>query len=151
VTAAWLAREFAATAGNTQVGCGLITWSLARAPHLLAEVLRRAPTAVMLSFGSPVPFAPAIKQSGTPFICQVQTQGAIIVESVGWAKRGRGVAIWWVDNPRVPTRAHVGKRSVWHARIKSTGRDGDPRAALCPTYALKADLQRPMAFAICGT
>jgi hypothetical protein len=148
VTAAWLAREFAATAGNTQVGCGLITWSLARAPHLLAEVLRRAPTAVMLSFGSPVPFALAIKQSRTPFICQVQTQRAIIVESVGWAKRGRGVAIWWVDNPRVPTWA---SGACGHARIKSTGRDGDPRAALCPTYALKADLQRPMAFAICGT
>ena len=30
----WLEREFAA-AGNRRVGCGFITWSLAKQPHLL--------------------------------------------------------------------------------------------------------------------
>lgn len=68
----WLEREFAA-AGNARVGCGFITWSLARRPHLLQQALRRAPAAIMLSFGSPLSFAPAIKPTGTPFICQVQT------------------------------------------------------------------------------
>ena len=98
--AEWLAREFAA-AGNARVGCGLITWSLARAPDLLAEVLRRAPAAIMLSFGSPLPFAPAIKQSGTPFICQVQTlalaqeavaAGADIIVAQGAEAGGHGAA-----------------------------------------------------------
>ncbi len=68
----WLVREFAA-AGNERVGCGFITWSLAKQPELLARVLSHAPAAVMLSFGDPAPFAPMIRASGTRLICQVQT------------------------------------------------------------------------------
>ena len=34
----WLDRECAA-AGNARVGCGFITWSLAKQPELLAHVL----------------------------------------------------------------------------------------------------------------
>jgi nitronate monooxygenase len=68
----WLEREFAA-AGDARVGCGFITWSLARRPELLQQVLRRSPAAIMLSFGSPLPFAPTIRSTGTPLICQVQT------------------------------------------------------------------------------
>lgn len=70
--AEWLEREFAA-AGNARVGCGFITWSLARRPELLQQVLRHSPAAIMLSFGSPLAFAPTIKSTGTPLICQVQT------------------------------------------------------------------------------
>ena len=36
----WLEREFAA-AGNARVGCGFITWSLAKKPQLLEPVLAR--------------------------------------------------------------------------------------------------------------
>src|SRR3954451_20709592 len=54
--AEWLEREFAA-AGNTRVGCGFITWSLAKQPQLLEQTLAHAPAAVMLSFGPPEPFA----------------------------------------------------------------------------------------------
>ncbi len=68
----WLEREFFA-AGNARVGCGFITWSLAKTPELLNKVLARSPAALMLSFGSPAPFAPAIKQAGVPLICQVQS------------------------------------------------------------------------------
>ena len=70
--AEWLNREFAA-AGNARVGCGFITWSLANRPELLAQVLSHAPAALMLSFGDPTPFAPAIRATGTRLICQVQT------------------------------------------------------------------------------
>src|SRR4051794_12280 len=70
--AQWLEREFAA-AGNTRVGCGFITWSLANQPELVDLVLARAPAAVMLSFGPPAPFAQAIKATGTQLICQVQS------------------------------------------------------------------------------
>src|SRR6476660_3288325 len=43
--AAWLDREFAA-AGNHRVGCGFITFSLAKQPALLDRVLDRAPPVV---------------------------------------------------------------------------------------------------------
>ena len=39
-------QEFRA-AGNARVGCGFITWSLARQPHLLARALDHKPAAVM--------------------------------------------------------------------------------------------------------
>jgi len=67
----WLEREFAA-AGNARVGCGFITWSLARQPKLLADVLARAPAAIMLSFGALTSFADAVKGAGALLICQVQ-------------------------------------------------------------------------------
>lgn len=68
----WLDREFAA-AGKVRVGCGFITWSLATKPGLLDQVLARSPAAIMLSFGSPAPFAARIKQFEVPMICQVQS------------------------------------------------------------------------------
>jgi nitronate monooxygenase len=68
----WLAEQFHA-AGNTQVGCGFITWSLANAPDLLDQVLEHKPSCVFLSFGDPAPFAPRITAAGVLLICQVQT------------------------------------------------------------------------------
>jgi nitronate monooxygenase len=68
----WLDREFD-TAGNARVGCGFITWSLAKQPELLALVLAHAPAVLMLSFGDPTPFAAAIRATGSKLICQVQT------------------------------------------------------------------------------
>lgn len=68
----WLMREFG-EAGNARVGCGFITWSLARRPELLDVVLARSPAALMLSFGALAPFAETIKRAGVPLICQAQT------------------------------------------------------------------------------
>jgi nitronate monooxygenase len=96
----WLEREFA-EAGNARIGCGFITWSLARKPHLLDQVLGRSPAAIMLSFGSPLPFAQRIKKSGALLICQVQTMahvrealeaGADIIVAQGAEAGGHGVA-----------------------------------------------------------
>ena len=70
--AGWLEREFSA-AGNAKVGCGFISWSLAKRPELLHQVLARKPAAVMLSFGPAAAFAAEIRQSGVPVICQVQS------------------------------------------------------------------------------
>src|SRR5882762_8895314 len=70
--AEWLESEFVA-ARNARVGCGFITWSLAKRPQLLDLVLAHSPAAVMLSFGSPMPFAPRIKDAGAKVICQVQS------------------------------------------------------------------------------
>jgi nitronate monooxygenase len=77
----WLEREFSA-AGNAKVGCGFITWSLAKQPELLDPVLARQPAAVMLSFGPVAAFAGQIRQSGVPVICQVQSM-AHAREAVG--------------------------------------------------------------------
>jgi nitronate monooxygenase len=68
----WLEREFAA-AGNARIGCGFITWSMAQNPKLLDQVLAHQPAALMLSFGSPAPFAARIKKAGVALICQAQS------------------------------------------------------------------------------
>lgn len=70
----WLAREFDA-AGDTRIGVGFITWSLARQPHLLDLVLDRAPAALMLSFGDFQPFLSKIWDAETKLVVQVQTLG----------------------------------------------------------------------------
>ncbi|MDP1790588.1 MAG: nitronate monooxygenase [Methylibium sp.] len=67
----WLELQFAA-AGRARVGCGFITWSMARNPTLLDQVLDRQPAALMLSFGEVEPYASRIKARGVPLICQVQ-------------------------------------------------------------------------------
>jgi nitronate monooxygenase len=96
--AEWLEREFA-NAGNARVGCGFITWSLAKRPQLLELALKHAPAAVMLSFGSPRPFARAVKDAGAKLICQVQTMahareavdaGADIIIAQGAEAGGHG-------------------------------------------------------------
>ena len=67
----WLERQFAA-AGQSRVGCGFITWSMARSPELLDQVLDKQPAALMLSFGEVEPHASRIRARGIPLICQVQ-------------------------------------------------------------------------------
>jgi nitronate monooxygenase len=68
----FIEREFLA-AGDQRVGCGFITWELARQPSHLDAALELAPAAVLLSFGDPAPYISKIKQQGLPVICQVQT------------------------------------------------------------------------------
>src|SRR5215469_3632131 len=94
----WVERQFAA-AGNHRVGCGFITWSLARRPEVLDIALAHRPAAVMLSFGDPRPFAAAIKAAGAALICQAQTlvhvadaidAGADIIVAQGSEAGGHG-------------------------------------------------------------
>jgi nitronate monooxygenase len=94
----WLEQQFA-RAGNARIGCGFITWSLATRPELLDLVLKHAPAAVMLSFGSPLPFARSIKETGARLICQVQCMdhareavdaGADVVVAQGAEAGGHG-------------------------------------------------------------
>jgi nitronate monooxygenase len=68
----WIEREWG-RAGNARIGCGFITWSLAKQPEVLDRTLSHRPAAVMLSFGDPRPFAAAIHGAGARLICQVQT------------------------------------------------------------------------------
>ncbi|MDJ1159412.1 nitronate monooxygenase [Chelatococcus sp. SYSU_G07232] len=96
--AEWLEREFAA-AGNQRVGCGFITWSMARAPALLDLALAHRPAALMLSFGDPRPFAGRIREARAMLVCQVQTMrhvrealeaGAEIIVAQGSEAGGHG-------------------------------------------------------------
>ena len=75
----WIEREWT-RAGNARIGCGFITWSLAKHPELLDGVLAHQPAAVMLSFSVPRPFAPAIHRAGAKVICQVQTVAVIVAQ-----------------------------------------------------------------------
>lgn len=68
----WLIEQIAAAEGQ-RVGCGFITWSLKKEPHLLDIALASAPAAMFLSFGNPEPFVGRIKRAGVPLICQIQT------------------------------------------------------------------------------
>ncbi|MEQ1650294.1 MAG: nitronate monooxygenase [Hyphomicrobiaceae bacterium] len=70
--ATWLETQFR-EAGNAQVGCGFITWSLRNKPELLTQVLDKKPRAVFLSFDDPEPFASEVRASGAVLMCQVQT------------------------------------------------------------------------------
>ncbi|MBL8706470.1 MAG: nitronate monooxygenase [Rhodospirillales bacterium] len=96
----WIDRTWR-EAGNARVGCGFITWSLAKQPAALDRALAHRPAAVMLSFGDPAPFAPAIKAAGARLICQVQTlaqarqaadAGADFVVAQGTEAGGHGQA-----------------------------------------------------------
>jgi len=68
----WVEREWG-RAGNARIGCGFITWSVAKNPDALHRALVHRPAAVMLSFGDPRPFSGIIKTAGSRLICQVQT------------------------------------------------------------------------------
>jgi nitronate monooxygenase len=97
----WLERELAGI-GDSRVGCGFITWSMARQPELLDLVLRRRPAAVLLSFGDPMPFAARIREAGVPLICQVQNvayarraldAGAAVIVAQGGEAGGHGTGL----------------------------------------------------------
>ncbi len=96
--AVWINQEFKA-AGNTPVGCGFITWSLANQPELLTDALEKHPKAIFLSFENPAPFVAEIKDAGVPLICQVQSlkdakhaiaSGADIIVAQGAEAGGHG-------------------------------------------------------------
>ena len=96
--AGWMEEQFKA-AGNQRIGCGFITWSLAKSPALLAQALAHRPAAVMLSFGDPRPFADDIRAAGALLICQCQNlshvaeaieAGADIVIAQGAEAGGHG-------------------------------------------------------------
>lgn len=98
--AAWLRREFE-VADGAKVGCGFITWSLARQSELLDQALSRQPAAIMLSFGDLRPFADRVRQAGVPLVAQVQIleqargaldAGANIIVAQGGEAGGHGMS-----------------------------------------------------------
>ncbi len=103
----WLAQETARLEGlHAPFGIGFITWSLAKQPDLLDVALAARPAAIMLSFGDPARFAPAIKRAGALLICQVQDEamaeqaiaaGADILVAQGTEAGGHGASRTTLD------------------------------------------------------
>jgi len=146
----WIEREFAA-AGNRRVGIGFITWSLARNPGLLDAALARHPAAVMLSFGDPAPFAPAIKAAWALLICQVQNAaqaraaldcGADILVAQGTEAGGHGGAR--ATLPLVPAIVDLAAARAADAIVVAAGGIADGRG-------LAAALMLGAAGALIGT
>jgi nitronate monooxygenase len=140
----WLEREFAA-AGNRRVGCGFITWSLAQQPGLLDVVLAYRPTALMLSFGDPRPFAARIRAATTLLICQVQSRdhalqaldaGAEIVVAQGTEAGGHGGAR--ATLPLVPAIVDLVAQYAPQAMVVAAGGIADGRG-LAAALALGAE------------
>jgi nitronate monooxygenase len=129
----WLERQFAA-AGNHRVGCGFITWSLAKRPELLDLALAHRPAALMLSFGDPRPFAAPIKAAGAMLICQVQSlrhldealeAGAEIIVAQGSEAGGHGAQR--ATLPLVPEIADIVARRGSDAVVVAAGGIADGR------------------------
>lgn len=96
----WLQAEFE-RAGDARVGCGFITWSVAREPALLDLALARRPAALLLSFGDPRPLAARVHAAGVSLLCQVQSRemaqlaleaGAAALVAQGTAAGGHGAS-----------------------------------------------------------
>ena len=142
--AEWLNQEFAA-AGNQRIGCGFITWSMARRPAALDEALRHAPAAVMLSFGDAAPFIPRIKKANALAICQVQSvrqarqvldEGADIIVAQGSEAGGHGGAR--STFPLVPAVADLAAQSGRDVLVVAAGGIADGRG-LAASLMLGAD------------
>ncbi len=140
----WLEREFQA-AGNQRVGVGFITWSLAKQPHLLGSVLAHRPAVVMLSFGDPAPFAPAIKEAGSRLICQCQSihhveeavgAGADVIVAQGAEAGGHGATRGTLG--LVPEAADLLARRAPGVLLVAAGGIADGRG-LAAALALGAD------------
>ena len=104
---AWLEQETAKLASlSAPFGIGFITWSLAKRPELLDIALAAKPSAIMLSFGDPAPFAAKIKSAGARLFWQVQDEamarqaldaGADILIAQGTEAGGHGASRTTVD------------------------------------------------------
>ena len=141
---AWLEQQFAAAAG-ARVGVGFITWSLRKSPSLLTDVLKHRPTAIMLSFGDPRPFADEIRGAGATLICQCQDMahvmdavevGADVVVAQGAEAGGHGA--WRGTLTFVPEVADYLAQHAPDALLLAAGGIGDGRG-LAAALMLGAD------------
>jgi nitronate monooxygenase len=140
----WLERELAAAHG-ARVGCGFITWSLARQPELLDRALAHWPVAVMLSFGDHRPFVEPIRSAGAALICQVQTvrqaldaaaTGADIIVAQGAEAGGHGASR--AALPLVPAVVDALAKAGAEIPVVAAGGVADGRG-LAAALALGAD------------
>jgi len=140
----WIDEQFR-EAGNSDVGCGFITWALAKQDGLLTRTLERNPKAVFLSFADPEPFADEINASNAAFICQVQKLehaeravacGADIIVAQGTEAGGHGAQR--ATMALVPEIADMLADKSPHTLLCAAGGIGDGRG-LAASLMLGAD------------
>jgi nitronate monooxygenase len=128
-------EEQSAKVSRPDVGCGFITWALAKDPGLLDLALERHKKAIMLSFSDPAPYAPKVKQAGIPLICQVQTfehakraidVGADVVVAQGTEAGGHGLTAR-STMPFVPAVADLIAQRAPHVLLLAAGGIADGR------------------------
>lgn len=129
--AEWTTREYsiasqllsADSAAHARLGCGFITWRMEQDRAALDALLEREqrPSALMLSFGDPTPFAKDITDRGIPLICQIQSMqqlpqavdaGASVIVAQGVEGGGHGYSA----NAGRSTFTFVPEISDWLAR-----------------------------------
>jgi nitronate monooxygenase len=103
----WTQREYALAiellendaTSHARLGCGFITWKLDENAEALDWVLTQKPSAIMLSFGDPRPYAARIADADALLICQVQRldqvaqaieAGASVIVAQGGEAGGHG-------------------------------------------------------------
>jgi nitronate monooxygenase len=142
---AWLEAE-SAKVTRSDIGCGFITWSMARQPDLLDFALEHHPRAMMLSFSDPAPFAARIKKAGVPLICQVQTVeharraadvGADVIVAQGTEAGGHGL-IARSTLPFIPTVVDALSKYAPNVIVVAAGGIADGRG-LAAALMLGAD------------
>ncbi|MGH3409406.1 MAG: nitronate monooxygenase, partial [Streptosporangiaceae bacterium] len=105
---AWLERELPIVAEGTSApwGVGFQSWSVDLST--LERALRLRPHAVMLSFGDPTPFTPAVRAAGAVLIIQVTDLeearqavdlGADVIVAQGTEGGGHGGQRGWATLP----------------------------------------------------
>ena len=132
-------------AGNSNVGIGFITWSLAKNPSLLDEALSHQPEMVMLSFGDPSQFSEKIKSANAALMCQCQNlthvkqamdAGADIIVAQGSEAGGHGAKR--ATLPFVPEVADMLTAQSPDILLLAAGGIGDGRA-IAASLMLGAD------------
>jgi len=112
----WLARELPIVTGGTRGpwGVGFLSWAVDRGTVELA--LESRPSAVMLSFGDPRPFAETVRASGATLIIQVTSLdeaaqamdlGADVIVAQGTEAGGHGARRGWSTLAFVPVVADL--------------------------------------------
>ncbi|MFC0452104.1 NAD(P)H-dependent flavin oxidoreductase [Rhodococcus jostii] len=141
----WLHNQFDRVTTDA-IGCGFITWSMARQPHLLETAIGYRPAAIFLSFSDPAPHAPAIRAAGIPLICQVHDLeqarramevGASVVAAQGGEAGGHGTGTRSTFT-LVPEIADFLRREAPDVMLLAAGGIGDGRG-LAAALALGAD------------
>lgn len=141
----WFDEE-SAKVTRSDLGCGFITWSVARDLPLLDLAVERYPRAMMLSFADPEPYVSRIKAAGVPLICQVQTVeqalhaadvGADVIVAQGTEAGGHGQAAR-STMPFVPTVVDALQHHAPHVIVVAAGGIADGRG-LAAALMLGAD------------
>lgn len=142
---AWLDDQWQRLQGAGPVGVGFMTWALETYPEqraMLEHALRLRPAAILLSFGDPSPYIPAIRAAGARVICQVQTPADATVAVAAGADL--------LIAQGTEAGGHTGHRSLRPLLVDVLQLAGAIPVAAAGGMATGSDLAGVMALGACG-